>query len=152
MSTKPCLFCGKPATQVGGRKPRKYCSDTCRQKDFHRKKKAVSDIEKMHPATKLYGQALGLIPPPEVALSQSIQWDPNKSFDMKEPMSVLVPDEPKKWQEAEVVKSELKLSTDPNTLKRMAEAGVSDLVAFKKHVASIKMTAGQRAMIYSKLK
>lgn len=76
----------------------------------------------MHPATKLYGQALGLIPPPEVALSQSIQWDPNK------------------------------LSTDPTTLKRMAEAGVSDLVAFKKHVASIKMTAGQRAMIYSKLK
>lgn len=39
MSTKPCVFCNTPTTQVEGRKPRKYCSDTCRQKDWQAKKK-----------------------------------------------------------------------------------------------------------------
>lgn len=39
MSTKPCEFCGGPAVQVVGRRPRKYCSDVCRQKAWQSKKK-----------------------------------------------------------------------------------------------------------------
>lgn len=41
MNTKPCAFCGKPAPQVEGRKPRKYCSNTCRQKDWQATNKKV---------------------------------------------------------------------------------------------------------------
>lgn len=75
----------------------------------------------------------------------------SESYDA-EKFNHYIHDEPPIYQKVEVVSSELKLPTDPMELKRMAEAGVPDLVAFKKHVASIKMTAGQRAMIYSKLK
>ena len=39
MSTKPCAFCGEPAEQVEGRRPRKFCSDTCRQKYWQAKNK-----------------------------------------------------------------------------------------------------------------
>ena len=29
---KPCLFCGQPVTQYPGRKEKKFCSDSCRNK------------------------------------------------------------------------------------------------------------------------
>ena len=31
-NTSSCLFCGAPVTQIMGRKQRKYCSDTCRNR------------------------------------------------------------------------------------------------------------------------
>lgn len=174
MSKKPCEFCGKPTPQVDGRRARKFCSDSCRQKDFQRRKKAEEAIKNMHPATKFYAKTLGLTPseekevsfkkPPkrsskikgvipskEAMLEQTIEYDPNKSFDA-DLLKGDIHDEPAMYQKAEVVSSELKLPTKPYDLKKMAEAGVPDKDAFKKHVEATKMTPGERAMIYSKLK
>lgn len=39
MKIDNCAFCDGPLVHQEGRKPKKYCSDTCRQKDFQRKKK-----------------------------------------------------------------------------------------------------------------
>jgi hypothetical protein len=40
MSTKPCEFCGKPTPQVEGRRPKKFCSNTCRQKKWAGERKS----------------------------------------------------------------------------------------------------------------
>lgn len=34
MNKKPCEFCGKPTPQVEGRRAKKFCSDSCRQKNW----------------------------------------------------------------------------------------------------------------------
>lgn len=54
MNTKPCVFCGKAATQVEGRKPRKYCSNSCRQKHWqsqNKDKPSTVKETKIDPAT-----------------------------------------------------------------------------------------------------
>lgn len=174
MSKKPCEFCGKPTPQVDGRRARKFCSDSCRQKDFQRRKKTEEAIKNMHPATKFYAKTLGLTPseekevsfkkPPkrsskikgvipskEAMLEQTIEYYPNKSFDA-DLLKGDIHDEPAMYQKAEVVSSELKLPTNYNDLLRMAKAGVPDKEGFKKHVGSSKLNGNQKAMIYSKLK
>ena len=62
MSTKPCAFCGEPAEQTDGRRPRKFCTDTCRQKYWQAKnklkaaaktEKTTAVVKKMSPSVKL---------------------------------------------------------------------------------------------------
>lgn len=36
MITKACLFCGKPVEQTEGRREKKFCNDSCRQKKWQK--------------------------------------------------------------------------------------------------------------------
>lgn len=152
-----CLECGKELTQTPGKRAKLFCNVTCRSNYWQKQKRKDAPLKKGSPGrpkkntgkTKPIKGVDGTI----VRLSSGIDFKPTtaKSYDV-EKLKNYTYDEPAMYQKAEVVSSELKLPTNPMELKRMAESGVPDLVAFKKHVASIKMTAGQRAMIYSKLK
>lgn len=173
-----CLNCGKPVRQTPGKRAKKYCDADCRQRHWLKKKKEIdpptrgpgrpkkegsilvypNDVKegieeiKFVSGSRPHGaRAGGIIPDLETALASSVQYDPNASFDIEKVKTTLA-DEPKKWQEAEMVESEIKLPTKPYDLKKMAEAGVPDKEAFKKHVEATKMTPGERSMIYSKLK
>lgn len=71
MSTKPCVFCGTPTPQVEGRKPRKYCSDTCRQKDWQARNKSKAPIKTKEKTTAKDGEDSKI----EMAESQPIDKD-----------------------------------------------------------------------------
>lgn len=152
MSTIPCAFCGGPTPQTAGRRAKKYCSDTCRQKDFQKRKKGGDQAKEEEPLTfkkvdkKTRGGLIKHFEPVFPAIVDEF------SMPIDLPMMDTRIDEPKKWQEAEIVKTEIKLPNDFNELKRMAEAGVSDVVKFKDHLASTKLNHNQKSMILSKLK
>jgi hypothetical protein len=133
MSTKPCVFCGKPAPQVEGRKPRKYCSDTCRQKDWQQKKNPLK-MEKgilVYPADVPEGTVQVIefnhSPfPPGAKIASSEEKHPGSEIHILSSFNDL-----------------LAAAKDPKSDKDYIRKITSD---------SKKLTPNQKSMIYSKLK
>lgn len=172
MESIKCLECDNMVDQTPQKRPKLYCSGKCRQKAWQNKRREelanlragsaplpdgyaqVKNVKIDSAGAPVFAfrkkKLKGVIPDEETILAQTIQYDPTASFDA--PRIGTIPDEPKLWQEAEVVKSELKLPTGFNEILAMAKAGVADRISFLKHVENTKMTPGQRGMIIAKLK
>lgn len=133
-----CKNCGKDVPQTAGKRAKLYCSISCRSAHWQKQKRAAKEPGKAGRPKKA----------PKILLDEFEMT--NQVYDR--PNLKVTIDEPKVWQEAEVVKSVIKLPMDFNGLKRMAEAGVKDIIKFKAHLAATKLTPGQKSMITSKLK
>lgn len=65
-----CLNCGKELVNTPGKRPKQFCNVTCRSGYWQKKKRSEANTE-----------FKGVIPTPEMTLNQSIEYNPNLSFD-----------------------------------------------------------------------
>lgn len=137
METKPCVFCGKPAPQVEGRKSRKFCSNTCRQKHWQAQNKTI-------PALKIEDAVL-LVPNPDSGFIGIIPAIIESGYKPKDYHLTLE-------RLAELSPPELPTRTFQEylTIIKMTQYDPEQVLAEVR--ANKKLTGAQKSTLYSKLK
>lgn len=62
MNEMKCLHCGGVMINTPGKRPKKFCSTTCRSNFWQKRQRAIKATEKLSPATKAYAKSSGLLP------------------------------------------------------------------------------------------
>lgn len=134
-----CLNCSKEVVSVPGRRPRLYCSDPCRQKDWQRKKKKEASKSKKISIIPSQKAPLTITLPkaPGTDMTVEIQTG-NSPITIVPPPRSFTPEVPKKMTFKEYLDA-AKICKDPAKFKE----GV---------LADKSLNSNQQSMIYAKLK